>query len=111
MKRWSAAIIAFTCFGIVIGSSMHGLPALGETGWVSLFDGRNLDNWTTIGDANWTVADGLLQADKGSQSYLVSKNNYSDFPTAGGVLGQRRCQQRHLHPLHRSNQDQRQECL
>ena len=79
MKRWSAAIIAFTCFGIVISSSMHGLPAWGETGWVSLLDGRNLDNWTTIGDANWTVADGLLQADKGSQSYLVSKNNYSDF--------------------------------
>ena len=79
MKRWLAAIIAFTCFGIAIGSSMRGFPARGETGWVSLFDGRNLDNWTTLGDANWTIVDGVVQADKGSQSFLVSKNNYSDF--------------------------------
>jgi hypothetical protein len=79
MKRWSAAIIAFTCFGIATGSCMHGVPARGETGWVSLFDGRNLDNWTQIGDANWTLVDGVVQADKGSGGFLVSKNNYTDF--------------------------------
>jgi hypothetical protein len=79
MKRWSAAIIACVGFGIVIGGSVHGLPARSETGWVSLFDGRNLDNWTTIGNANWTLVDGTVQADKGSESFLVSKNNYSDF--------------------------------
>jgi hypothetical protein len=79
MKRWSAAIIAFTCLWIAIGSCMCGFPAQGETGWVSLFDGRNLDNWTTIGDANWTIIDRVVQADKGSGGFLVSKNNYSDF--------------------------------
>jgi hypothetical protein len=79
MKRWSAAIIAFAYFGIVMGWLVHGLPARGETGWVSLFDGGNLDNWTTIGDANWMLVDGVVQADKGSGGFLVSKNNYSDF--------------------------------
>src|SRR5271165_5144900 len=58
--------------------SMHGLPAPGETGWVSLFDGRNVDDWTTIGDANWTLVDGVVLT-RGSDGFLISKNNYSDF--------------------------------
>jgi hypothetical protein len=79
MKRWSAAIVALTCLGIAIGPSMHAGLAQSETGWVSLFDGRNLDNWTKIGDADWTLVDGVVQADKGSGGFLVSKNNYTNF--------------------------------
>jgi hypothetical protein len=79
MKYWSAAIIALTCLGAATGSSMRAAFAQTEAGWVSLFDGRNLDNWTPIGDANWRIVDGILEADKGSGGYLVSKNNYTDF--------------------------------
>src|SRR5262245_35443394 len=41
--------------------------------WVTLFDGKTLDQWNTIGTANWRIADGAVQADQGS-GFLVSKN-------------------------------------
>ena len=52
--------------------------ASGQTGWVTLFDGKNLDNWNKIGDANWRIEDGAVVADKGN-GFLVSKNSYGDF--------------------------------
>lgn len=45
---------------------------------VSLFDGRSLDQWKPIGDANWRIAEGSVVADKGN-GFLVSKNAYGDF--------------------------------
>jgi hypothetical protein len=53
--------------------------ALAQTaGWTALFDGKSLDQWNHIGSANWTIVDGVMQADKGS-GYLVSKADYTDF--------------------------------
>ncbi len=43
-----------------------------------LFDGSSLDNWNQIGNANWRLAEGAVQADKGN-GFLVSKNSYGDF--------------------------------
>ena len=37
-----------------------------------------MDQWTTIGNANWHVADGVVQADQGN-GHLVSKSSYADF--------------------------------
>jgi hypothetical protein len=48
------------------------------TGWVTLLDGKNLDNWDQIGTANWKLEDGAAVADKGN-GFLVSKNSYADF--------------------------------
>ena len=56
----------------------HEASGQGDAGWIALFDGKSLDNWTQIGNANWTLADGVVQADKGN-GYLVSKNSYADF--------------------------------
>jgi len=47
-------------------------------GWITLFDGKNLDNWHAIGNANWKLLDGAVQADQGS-GFLVSNKSYSDF--------------------------------
>jgi hypothetical protein len=47
-------------------------------GWVTLLDGKSTDHFDKIGDANWTVADGSVAADKGS-GFLVSKDTYGDF--------------------------------
>jgi Domain of Unknown Function (DUF1080) len=78
MKRWSAITLGL----LFIGCSVlwHSQQASGQAnaGWVTLFDGTNLDNWTQIGDANWKLADGVVVADKGN-GYLVSKNTYGDF--------------------------------
>jgi 3-keto-disaccharide hydrolase len=76
MKRLS--VLAFALLAVALGacSSMSSGP-----GWTVLFDGSNLDNWSAIGNANWRIAEGSVQADSGDkrQGYLVSKSSYSDF--------------------------------
>ena len=47
--------------------------------WTTLFDGKNLNNFNKVGDANWTIVDGAVQADKGMGGYLVTKQSYGDF--------------------------------
>ena len=49
------------------------------TGWTTLFDGKNLNAFNKVGDANWTIVDGAVQADKGMGGYLVTKQPYGDF--------------------------------
>jgi Domain of Unknown Function (DUF1080) len=56
----------------------HQTWAQSEAGWVVLFDGKNLDHWNKIGDANWRIEDGAVVADKGN-GFLVSNNTYNDF--------------------------------
>jgi hypothetical protein len=55
MKHWSVASLALLLLGFAAVSHLH--QAFGQTdaGWVTLFDGKNLDNWNKIGDANWRL--------------------------------------------------------
>ena len=78
MQRWSAVTMVLLC--VAVTAVWHSSPAFGqsEAGWSTLFDGKSLDNWTQIGDANWHLADGVVSADKGS-GFLVSKQAYTDF--------------------------------
>jgi hypothetical protein len=46
--------------------------------WITLFDGSGMEHWNSIGDANWRIEQGSVQADKGN-GFLVSKNSYTDF--------------------------------
>jgi hypothetical protein len=56
-----------------------------ETGWVDLFNGKDLREWQTTG--NWLVKDGVItlhprEGEKGWQrydAYLTSEKTYSDF--------------------------------
>jgi hypothetical protein len=55
-----------------------------DAGWDTLLDGSKgfTENWDRIGDANWRVVDGIVQADsgeKGKSSYLMTKQPYGDF--------------------------------
>jgi hypothetical protein len=54
--------------------------APGQTGgaWTMLFDGTSLNGWNVVGDANWVVADGVIQASKGT-GFLVTPTAYGDF--------------------------------
>ena len=78
MKRCSAIAAALLLLGLTAFS--HSQPASGQAdaGWVTLFDGSNLNDWNQIGDANWKIVDGAVQADKGN-GFLVSKNSYGNF--------------------------------
>jgi hypothetical protein len=58
-----------------------GFSALGRSqtaGWTTLFNGVTLSGWNRIGDANWTLAEGAVQADKGV-GFLVTPASYADF--------------------------------
>lgn len=52
--------------------------------WTPLFDGRNLDQFVTTGNANWRVADGTIEADM-PRGYLVTKQSYGDFELRADV--------------------------
>ena len=81
IKRLSAialGALVFACF--MTGCAYQALgPA--QTGWTTLLDGSNLNNWIRVGDANWRLQDGYATADLGGKdsSFLVSKQSYKDF--------------------------------
>jgi hypothetical protein len=81
MKRTSAIAIGALILGI--GALQWSYEAAGQAnasaaGWTTLFDGKSLMEFNTIGDANWQLMDGVVQANKGT-GFLVTKNSYADF--------------------------------
>ena len=46
---------------------------------LSLFDGESLTGWLTQGDADWTVADGVLMATGTGQGFVMTEALYGDF--------------------------------
>ena len=53
-------------------------PSIAED-WITLIDGENgLENFNTIGDANWRAEDGAIVADSGAGGHLVTKDAYED---------------------------------
>ena len=72
----STLILCLTGFLSVQASN----TASGQAGdaWTALFDGKSLKGWNVVGDATWNVADGVVQADKGS-GFLVTPASYRDF--------------------------------
>ena len=74
MKRRSAIALLLMGFAALSYSPQ----ASSETGWVTLFDGKSLDDFNKIGDANWRIEDGVIVADKGN-GFLVTKNSYGDY--------------------------------
>ena len=72
---------------LFLGTLLMGLTAVtpgvnaqaGRGGaWTTLFDGTSLKGWDVVGNANWSVADGVIQADKGT-GFLVTPVPYGDF--------------------------------
>jgi hypothetical protein len=76
MKRVAVAVAGLIVF---TAASSLTLTAQAQRGFTTLFDGKNIDAFNKVGDANWTIADGVLQADKGMGGYLVTKQPYTDF--------------------------------
>ena len=66
---------------VILGLAAAALatPALAGKPFAVLFDGTSLDGWSSVGDANWTLSDGAVSADKGGMSFLVSRDSFRDF--------------------------------
>ena len=76
LSRTSFAALALIAVAAI---AFHSAPAAtAQGGFTTLFDGSNLDNFNPLGDANWELADGAVQADSGS-GFLVTKESYADF--------------------------------
>ncbi len=77
MRSDIRAICASACLAITImmtpASSQSQTSNVTET-----FDAKSLSEWGHVGDANWTLVDDVMQANKGN-GFLVTKNKYSDF--------------------------------
>lgn len=55
-------------------------PPVSEDGWQLLFDGRTLDHFTVLGDANWRIEESSARADESTgASWLVTNQDYDDF--------------------------------
>jgi hypothetical protein len=68
---------------LVLGTLLIGLttfqPATSAQGaWTTMFDGKSLNGWNIVGDANWEVVDGVIQANKGT-GFLVTPTPYTNF--------------------------------
>jgi len=58
-----------------------------QQGWKLLFNGKNLDGWTSVGkdtgpEKGWTVENGVLTVNKGGPQKggdIITKDQYSDF--------------------------------
>jgi len=68
---------------ILLAIALAGCGSLGRNERpITLIDGGNgLENFSRIGDAQWAVRDGSIEAGPGgkSMSFLVSKSTYRDF--------------------------------
>ncbi|HZY17541.1 MAG TPA: DUF1080 domain-containing protein [Ramlibacter sp.] len=64
-------------------AALAGCTSLGgSAGWTTLVgDGRGLENFNQVGQADWAMVDGVLQATRGGKeaSYLVTRVPYKDF--------------------------------
>jgi hypothetical protein len=84
MKRWSAIAVSWLFVGLMALGCTTDAAAPGKAGadgWITLFDGteRSLAaNWHPIGDANWKIVDGAVQASAGN-GFLVSNATFSNF--------------------------------
>lgn len=70
MKRFSVSILALFVVALVSLSA--------QKGYITLFNGKSLDNFNQVGNANWKIADGAVEANTGS-GFLVTKVPYTDF--------------------------------
>ena len=77
MRHAIVAAVAVLSVAGVTAEPSPGRQAQG--GWTTLFDGTSLNGWNRVGDANWEIVDGAVQATKGGTSFLVTSRSYDNF--------------------------------
>ncbi|RXK56385.1 DUF1080 domain-containing protein [Oleiharenicola lentus] len=63
---------------LLLASLLAACAVRADEKWITLFDGTGLDGWDQLGNANWNIADGIVQATAG-KGFLVTKESFVDF--------------------------------
>jgi hypothetical protein len=74
MKRALAVAIGLLTAALTLAGQANKAAA----NFTPLFDGKSLAAFDMVGDANWQIIDGAVQANKGT-GFLVTKASYTDF--------------------------------
>lgn len=77
---WCAALLACG-LPIAAQAPQEKAPDLFGAGWVSLFNGKDLSGWKTVGQERWTVEDGTILGESGAgkDGFLKTEKTYKDF--------------------------------
>jgi hypothetical protein len=81
MMRLAILIVALAAMAFPQQRPQRPRPQPYNTGWVSLFNGKDLTGWVEVGKEKWTVEDGVIrgQAVTKEYGYLKTEKNYKDF--------------------------------
>ncbi len=72
MTRSTVTVLGLLVIGVLSLQPLSGATGQAGDRWTTLFDGSSLDGWRVLGDANWELADGAVQADSGG-GFLVTE--------------------------------------
>ena len=78
-RRLTTTLLVLAGLAIAACQNAEDSSAPEEDGWITLFDGGDLDNFNRLGDADWQFIDHYVEADGFKGSFLVTKENYRDF--------------------------------
>lgn len=78
MRRFTAICSALSVATITLFGCATSSNAPSEPGWITLFDGTDLNKWNLLGNPNWRIQDGMVVSEIGT-GHLVSKEAYGDF--------------------------------
>jgi hypothetical protein len=76
MKRTSVLTAALVLLGFA--GLQPAYVTSGQSDFKTILDGTTLKGWDVVGNANWSVADGAVQASSGT-GFLVTPMSYTDF--------------------------------
>jgi hypothetical protein len=76
MTRTLALTVMLVLLGFAGFQSSY--VTLGQSDFKTILDGTSLKGWDVVGNANWSVADGAVQASMGT-GFLVTPQAYTDF--------------------------------
>jgi hypothetical protein len=76
MTRTLALTVMLVLLGFAGFQSSY--VTLGQSDFKTILDGTSLKGWDVVGNANWSVADGAVQASMGT-GFLVTPQSYTDF--------------------------------
>ena len=75
MTRTLALTVTLVLLGFAGFQSSY---VLGQSDFKTILDGTSLKGWDVVGNANWSVADGAVQASMGT-GFLVTPQSYTNF--------------------------------